>query len=160
MADPCPGVSAFLSSLDHDQRERFLAEAESRDSTIQLWLYACALGYEGDFLELERWQAQRYPRLNRRVALTSEAVRLERDIADLRGSSSADPRCVAALTKELRGTLVEIERMEQRLDRRGLLLTGADRLLRILQDAFPEDEEMGRVLEESYETFLAQLEER
>lgn len=160
MAEPTPvEVAGFLSSLDHAQRERFLAEAEARDSVYQLWLFACALGYEGGFLPLEEWQKQRYPRLNRKQLLTAEAVLLERDIAAVRGDDDADPRCIASLTKELRGHLVEIEKMERGQDRRGLLLTGADRLLRILQDAFSEDEEMVRVLEESYETFLAQLRE-
>ena len=122
-------------------------------------MYASAMGYESCFLELESWQKERYPRLNRKVALTAEAVRLQQDIAALRADENPDPRLIAALTKELRGHLVEIERMERGQDRRGLLLTGADRLLKTLQDSFPDDPEMQGVLEESFETFLAQLRE-
>lgn len=159
MADPHPEVSAFLSSLSHEQRERFLLEAENRDSIYQLWMYASAMGYEGCFLEMESWQKKRYPRLNRKVTLTAEAVSLGRDIAMLRSGDDPDPRLIAALTKELRGHLVEIEKMERGQDRRGLLLTGADRLLKIVQDSFPDNPDMQDVLEESFETFLAQLRE-
>lgn len=159
MADPHAEVSAFLSSLNNDQRERFLTEASNRDSIFQLWLYASALGYEGDFLSLEAWQKERYPRLNRKTTLTAEAVRLEQDIARLRLDDGPDPRFIASLTKELRGHLVEIERMERGQDRRGLLLAGADRLLRILQDTFPDDADMLAVLEEGFEVFHAQLKE-
>ena len=122
-------------------------------------MYASAMGYESCFLELESWQQERYPRLNRKLALTAEAVRLQQDIATLRADEKPDPRLIAALTKELRGHLVEIERMERGQDRRGLLLAGADRLLRTVQDSFPDDPEMQGVLEESFETFLAQLRE-
>lgn len=160
MADPHAEVSAFLSSLNSDQRERFLTEANNRDSIFQLWLYASALGYEGDFLSLEAWQKERYPRLNRKTTLTAEAVRLEQDIASLRSCDILpDPRHIASLTKELRGHLVEIEKMERGQDRRGLLMAGADRLLRILQDSFPDDPDMLAVLEEGFEVFHAQLKE-
>ncbi len=159
LADSHPGVSAFLSSLNNEQRERFLTEADNRDSVYQLWMYASAMGYESCFLELESWQKERYPRLNRKLALTAEAVRLQQDIAALRACENPDPRLIAALTKELRGHLVEIERMERGHDRRGLLLAGADRLLKTVQDSFPDDPEMQSVLEESFETFLAQLRE-
>lgn len=159
LADSHAEVSTFLSSLNNDQRERFLIEAENRDSIFQLWLYASALGYEGCFLSLEAWQKERYPRLNRKVTLTAEAVQLQADIARLRRDDNPDPRYVASLTKELRGHLVEIEKMERGQDRRGLLLAGADRLLRILQDSFADNPEMLEVLEEGFEVFHAQLKE-
>lgn len=159
LADPHAEVSAFLSSLNGDQRERFLAEASNRDSIYQLWLYASALGYEGDFLSLEAWQKERYPRLNRRITLTAEAVSVQQDIARIRSDDNPDTRLIASLTKELRGHLVEIEKMERGQDRRGLLLAGADRLLRILQDSFADDPDMLAVLEDNFEVFHAQLKE-
>jgi len=169
MAEDHPDVAGFLSSLDNGQRERFLVACESRDSPIQAWMYACALGYEGDFLQLETWLQKRYPRLDRRKMLLAEAIRLESDIAVLRDSGTADAdgvtavkpqdaaRNIASLSKELRGHLVEVDRIGRGVDRRGLLLTGADRLLRILQDMFNENEEMKAALEQAYESFWSQV---
>lgn len=171
MAEEHPDVAGFLASLDNGQRERFLAACESRDSAIQTWMYASALGYEGDFLELEAWLQRRYPRLDRRKMLLAEAIRLEADIANLRDPGGGHPdsdgvstikpqdaaRNIASLSKELRGHLVEVDRISRGVDRRGLLLTGADRLLRILQDMFSENEDMTAALEQAYEVFWSQI---
>ena len=166
MADDFPGVSGFLSALDHGQRERFLLACEARESPLQVWLYACAMGYESDFTELESWLQKRYPQLNRRRMLEAEAVRLEADIAALRadaGTEAARPsdtaRNVATLTKELRGHLAEIERMSKGLDRRGLILSGAYKMLRVLQDMFSEDEDMQVALGQGFEVLWTQLNE-
>jgi hypothetical protein len=166
MADDFPGVSGFLSALDHGQRERFLLACEARESPLQIWLYACAMGYESDFTELEAWLQKRYPQLNRRRMLEAEAIRLEADIAALRadaGTEAARPsdtaRNVATLTKELRGHLAEVERMSKGLDRRGLILSGADKLLRVLQDMFAEDEDMQATLGQGFEVLWTQLNE-
>lgn len=172
MPEQHPEVAGFLSSLDNGQRERFLAACECRDSGIQTWMYASAMGYEGDFLQLEAWLQKRYPRLDRRKMLLAEAIKIESDIASLRdsdvlvgadqeGARPARPtdsaRNIASLSKELRGHLVEVERMTKAVDRRGLLLTGADRLLRILQDMFAENDEMKAALEQGFEAFWSQM---
>lgn len=132
-------------------------------------MYACAMGYEGDFLELDTWLNARYPRLDRRKMLLAEAIKLESDIAALRdpiGSpedgtvpikATDASRNIASLSKELRGHLVEVDRMSRGIDRRGLLLTGADRLLRILQDMFSDNDEMTAALEQAYEGFWSQV---
>ena len=164
MADELPGVSGFLSSLDHGQRERFLAYCESRESPYQIWLYACAMGYESDFGQLEAWLQKRYPQLNRRQLLTAEAVKLEADIELVRSQvDGAKPgetaRNIATLSKELRGHLCEVERMSRTLDRRGLVLSGADRLMRILQDMFAEDDDMLAALGQAFEVIWTQLSE-
>jgi hypothetical protein len=164
LVDELPGVSGFLSSLDHGQRERFLADCESRESPYQIWLYACAMGYEGDFAQLETWLQKRYPQLNRRQLLTAEAVKLEADIELVRSQvDGAKPgetaRNIATLSKELRGHLCEVERMSRTLDRRGLVLSGADRLMRILQDMFAEDDDMLAALGQAFEVIWTQLSE-
>jgi len=166
LADPFPGVAGFLSALDHAQRERFLLACEGRESPLQVWFYACAMGYEADFTELEAWLNKRYPQLNRRRMLEAEAVRIEGDIDQLRqsqgieGAKSAEiARGVASLTKELRGHLAEIERMSKGLDRRGLILSGVDRLMRTLQDMFSEDEDMQGALQEGFDVVWSQLNE-
>lgn len=164
LAEDFPAISGFLASLDHEQRERFLLACEGRESPLQVWLYACALGYEGDFTQLESWLNKRYPQLNRRKMLEAEAVRLEGDIQSLRLLADTDgarpgemARNVASLTKELRGHLAEVERMSKGLDRRGLILSGADRLMRALQDMFADDEEMEKALAQGFEAVWSQL---
>jgi hypothetical protein len=166
MADPFPGVAGFLSALDHGQRERFLLACQSRESPLQVWFYACAMGYEADFTELESWLHARYPQLNRRRMLEAEAVQIESDINSLRqsqgceGAKSAEiTRSIASLTKELRGHLAEIERMSKGLDRRGLILSGVDRLMRTLQDMFSDDDDMQTALQEGFDVVWSQLNE-
>lgn len=165
MPEAFPAVAGFLSSLDNSQRERFLGECESRESSYQVWLYACAMGYEGDFSQLEAWLQERYPRLNRREMLEAEAIRLERDITVFRALASGSDkpaeviRTVAALSKELRGHLAEVDRMTKGIDRRGLILSGADRLLRILEDMFGENEDVLKVIGQGFEVLWTQLNE-
>jgi hypothetical protein len=166
LVDPFPGVAGFLSALDHGQRERFLLACEARESPLQVWLYACAMGYEADFSELEAWLQKRYPQLNRRRMLEAEAVRIEGDIDQLRASSGEDgartgeiARSIASLTKELRGHLAEIERISKGLDRRGLILSGVDRLMRTLQDMFADDDDMQAALQEGFDVVWSQLNE-
>lgn len=124
------------------------------------------MGYEADFSELEAWLQKRYPQLNRRRMLEAESVRLEADIDALRSSMSQEgsksgeiARSVASLTKELRGHLAEIERMSKGLDRRGLILSGVDRLMRTLQDMFSEDDDMQAALQEGFDVVWSQLNE-
>jgi hypothetical protein len=166
MAEPFPGVAGFLSALDHAQRERFLQACEARESPLQVWLYACAMGYEADFTELETWLHKRYPQLNRRHILEAEAVQIESDIRTLRSRMGAEgakeldiARSVASLTKELRGHLAEVERMSKGLDRRGLILSGVDRLMKTLQDMFSDDDDMQAALQEGFDVVWSQLNE-
>lgn len=164
MAEPFPDVGAFLMALDNNQRERFLGDCENRESAYQIWLYACAMGYEGDFTQLEDWLKDRYPQLNRRSMLMAQAVQLERDITLARqGDSDAKStdiaRNIASLSKELRGHLCEVERMSRAMDRRGLVLAGADRLLRILQEMFSQDEEMQEALSKGFDVLWTQMNE-
>ena len=163
-----PEIAAFLSSLGNAQRERFLDNCEARDSPYIIWLYASAMGYEGGFLPLEGWLEQRYPQLPRRKMLEAEAIQLEADISRLRNpiGDSTDVmgavdrhRNIASLTKEFRAHLSEIDKMSRVMDRRGLILSGADRLMRVFQDMFAEDEGMNAALEKGYEVFWSQVNE-
>lgn len=157
------GIAGFLSSLSNDERERFLSDCEARESPYQIWLYACAMGYEADFRQLEEWLQTRYPQLNRKAMLTAEAVMLESDLQAARGvpdellKPGEKARNIAALSKELRGHLAEVERMNRSMDRRGLILSGADRLMRVLQDTFSEDDEASEALTRGFEVVWSQL---
>lgn len=162
MAEAYPEVSGFLASLDNAQRERFLADCEGREPPYQLWLYACALGYEGSFEQLDAWLQERFPQLNSRRILMAEVVKLERDIQLARlEAPDAKPgegaRTVAALSKELRGHLSEVEKMSRSIDRRGLMLAGADRLLRELEGMFEENEGVLASLAEAFEVVWTQI---
>jgi hypothetical protein len=162
MAEAFPEVAGFLSSLDHDQRERFLADCEGREPPYQLWLYACALGYEGSFEQLEAWLDHRFPQLNCRRVLLAEAVQLERDIQEARARSEEmkageGARTIAALSKELRGHLTEVDRMGRSIDRRGLVMAGADRLLRELEGMFEGNEDVQKSLSAAFEVVWSQV---
>lgn len=162
MAEAYPEVSGFLAALDGAARERFLADCEGREPPYQLWLYACALGYEGSFEQLEAWLQERFPQLNSRRILMAEVVKLEQDIQLARlESPDAKPgegaRTIAALSKELRGHLAEVERMSRSIDRRGLMLAGADRLLRELEGMFEDNEGVLASLAEAFEVVWTQV---
>lgn len=171
MAEEFPEVAGFLAALDHGDRERFLGDCESRDSAYQLWLYACAIGYEGGFDQLDSWLRKRYPRLDPRKILMAEAVRLESDLASLRGEYPAAEgdgpafgrgsrhSSIASLSKELRGCLAEIDRVSKGIDRRGLMLAGVDRLMRELEAAFDGNEQVGNTLTEAFELVWRQIQE-
>lgn len=173
MAEEFPEIAGFLAALDHGSRERFLADCESRDSAYQLWLYACAMGYEGGFDQLDTWLRKRYPRLDPRKILMAEAVRLESDLAELRdgpvlGADEDAPRygrgggrhsSIASLSKELRGCLAEIDRVSKGIDRRGLMLAGVDRLMRELEGAFDGNELVEKALAEAFELVWRQVQE-
>jgi hypothetical protein len=162
MAEAHPEIAGFLSSLDNEQRERFLAEAEGREPPYQLWLYATALGYEGGFEPLERWLDERFPQLNARRILLAEAVKLEMDIQLARKESpdmkpGEGARTVATLSKELRGHLGEVDRMGRAIDRRGLILSGANRIVSELEIAFDGNEEVLRAVSDAFESVWAHL---
>ena len=84
----------------------------------EIWLYAGVLGYEGSFAALEKWVNQNYPKLNRREIMLAEIVKLEGDIDFLRQQVQADlikadaaATRVAHLSKELRGHVVEVDKL-------------------------------------------------
>jgi hypothetical protein len=147
-------VATFLAALDDDRREGFLNYAECTYSIYEIWLYAGVLGYNGSFTELEKWTQKHHRKLNRRELLLGEVCKLEADIDYLRQQVAADlvkpdaaASRIAHLSKELRGHLTEIERMTRSIDRRGLVLAGADRTLRELRTIFKGNEELTAALD-------------
>lgn len=158
-------IQTFLAALDSDRRESFLNYVEHTYSAYEIWLYAGVLGYDGSFTTLEKWVKAHYPKLNRRQLLLTEVSKLEGDIAFLREQvqldlikSDAAATKIAHLSKELRGHLSEIERMTRATDRRGLVLAGADAVMRSLRGIFRGNDEVIPVLEAAFESVWAQLE--
>tara|TARA_B100001250_G_scaffold70719_1_gene57034 strand:- start:7982 stop:8491 length:510 start_codon:yes stop_codon:yes gene_type:complete len=157
-------ISAFLTALDNDRREAFLAYVENTYSVYEIWLYARVLGYEAGFNILEKWINNNYPKLNRREIMLAETVKLEADIDFLRQQVHADlvkpdaaATRIAHLSKELRGHIVEVEKMSKSTDRRGLILAGADKVMRELKSIFKGNEDVTKALELAYESVWAAL---
>jgi heme oxygenase len=147
-------VATFLAALDGDRREGFLNYAEHTYSIYEIWLYATVLGYTDSFTQLEKWVQANFRKLNRRELLLGEICKLEEDIEFLRHQVRAElvrpdaaASKIAHLSKELRGHVGEIERMTRTMDRRGLILAGADRVLRELKTIFRGNDEMMNALE-------------
>lgn len=157
-------IALFLAALDNDRREAFFNYAEHTYSIYEIWLYASVLGYEGGFVELERWVQKHYRKLNRRELMLAEVCKLEADIDRLRQQVAADlikpdmaATRIAHLSKELRGHIVEIDKMTKAIDRRGLILAGADSVIRSLRTIFKDNDDVLPVLEAAFDSAWAQL---
>ncbi len=139
-------VDQWLDSLPASESEDFREFAEVTPSVIEIWVYAGIVGYEGTFNDLSRWVKMKYKKLNRREILNSEIAALHSDIQELRmaitsGEIKGDNGCarLAALEKELRSHIETSDRMNKTTDKRGLILAGADRVMRELTAIFKDD---------------------
>jgi len=157
-------IQVFLAALDNAHREGFLAYAENTYSVYEVWLYAGVLGYQGSFPALEKWLHQTYPKLNRREIMLAEIVKLEGDIDFLRQQVQADlikadaaATRIAHLSKELRGHVMDVDKLTKSLDRRGLIMSGADKVMRDLRGIFKSSEEVLPALELAFESIWADL---
>jgi hypothetical protein len=158
-------VAFFLAALDDDRREGFLNYAENTYSIYEIWVYASVLGYSDSFTSLERWVNKHYRKLNKRELLLAEACKLEADVDFLRQQVQADlvkpdaaASRIAHLSKELRGHLSEIDKMTRATDRKGLILAGADSVMRQLRTIFKDNEDVTTALDSAFESVWAQLE--
>ena len=159
-----PQIQDFLAALDNTHREGFMAYAENTYSVYEVWLYAGVLGYEGSFPALEKWLRKTYPKLNRREIMLAEIVKLEGDIDFLRQQVQADlikadaaATRIAHLSKELRGHVMDVDKLTKSLYRRGLVMAGADKLMRDLRTIFKSQEEVLPALELAFESIWAEL---
>lgn len=157
-------VQNFLNALDQDRRECFLTYVDKTYSVYEIWLYAGVLGYDGGFPALEKWILTKYPKLNSRELMLGEIVKLEGDIDFLRQQVMNDivkpdaaATRIAHLSKELRGHVVEVEKMSKVTDRRGLVLAGADKVMRELKSIFKGNDDVINALELAYESVWAAL---
>lgn len=157
-------VANFLAALDDDRREGFLNYAENTYSIYEIWLYASVLGYNESFTALEKWVNKHFRKLNKRELLLAEACKLEADVDFLRQQVQADlvkpdaaASRIAHLSKELRGHLSEIDKMSRTTDRKGLILAGADAVMRQLRTIFKDNDEVTAALDSAFESVWAQL---
>ena len=157
-------VANFLAALDDDRREGFLNYAENTYSIYEIWLYASVLGYDESFTALDKWVSKHFRKLNKRELLLAEACKLEADVDFLRQQVQADlvkpdaaASRIAHLSKELRGHLSEIDKMTRATDRKGLVLAGADAVMRQLRTIFKDNDEVTAALDSAFESVWAQL---
>tara|TARA_B100000405_G_scaffold117064_1_gene81731 strand:- start:3444 stop:3983 length:540 start_codon:yes stop_codon:yes gene_type:complete len=157
-------VDQWLDTLPAADSEDFREFAEFTPSIIEIWVYAGIVGYEGTFNDLSRWVKMKYRKLDRRGILNSEISALHSDIQDLRmaitsGEIKGDNGAarLAALEKELRSHIETSERINRSTDKRGLLMAGADRVMREMTSIFKDDPQFAEPIENAINAVWAKL---
>lgn len=134
-------VASWLSSLDASNKDSFIHYAKNTTSDIEAYLYARFLrpGYTGSIADLTAWIQEKFPKEDLRKVLLREIDDLQIDIRNVRDMVSnqmLDPASAAtkisAIQKELRSHIQAVRAISDGLDRRGLILAGADRTIREL----------------------------
>ena len=157
-------VDQWLDTLPAAESEEFTEFAEVTPSVIEIWVYAGIVGYPGTFNDLVRWVKMKYKKLNRREILNSETAALHSDIQELRmaittgeikGSDGAAR--LASLEKELRSHIETSERLNRATDKRGLILAGADRVMRELTAIFKDDPQFSEAIDNAMNAVWAKL---
>ena len=156
----------WIAELDASKREVFLEVAENSWSPIELWLYARVLGLDLPYEVFHRYAMHSFPKMQRRKTLNTEIEHIETDLALLR-RAAADAEIkpdvatarIVSLTKELRGHIKAVTDITKAVERRGLTLAGADRVLRELSQTFKFDSRLSGPLEEAGQAAWAKLEE-
>jgi hypothetical protein len=136
----------WLDNLDSPSQEAFRAFAESNVSIIECYLYSRFLGYKGSVLGCESWILKHYPKPNHQKVLLLEIQEMQEDIRKLREDienlvvkRDAGVARIAAMQKELRSTISQVENYTNNKDRKGLLMAGADQAIRELLAILKED---------------------
>ena len=157
-------VDQWLDTISAAESEDFREFAEVTPSIIEIWVYAGIVGYPGTFLDLSRWVKMKYKKLNRREILNSEIAALHSDIQELRmaitsGEIKGDNGCarLAALEKELRSHIETSDKMNKATDKRGLVLAGADRVMREITAIFKDDPQFSEPIENAINAVWAKI---
>jgi len=157
-------VEQWLDTIPASESEDFREFAEVTPSIIEIWVYAGIVGYPGTFTDLNRWVKMKYKKLNRREILNSEIAALHADIQELRmaitsGEIKGDNGAarLAALEKELRSHIETSDRMNRSTDKRGLVLAGADRVMREITAIFKDDPQFAEPIENAINAVWAKV---
>ena len=151
-------VAGWLESLEKSQKDAFVFYAKNATSDIEAYLYARFLtpGFAGSISDLTAWVQEKYPKEDLRKILLMEIDSLQRDIQNVRNMTltgmldyATAATKVSALQKELRSHIQAVRSISDGLDRRGLLLAGADRCLRELMQTFDGQPGIQALLEDS-----------
>ena len=157
-------VDQWLDTLPASESEDFREFAEVTPSIIEIWVYSGIVGYTGTFNDLSRWVKMKFKKLNRREILNSEISLLHADIQELRmaitsGEIKGDNGAarLAALEKELRSHIETSDRMNRTTDKRGLVLAGADRVMREMTAIFKDDPQFAEPIENAINAVWAKV---
>lgn len=151
-------VAGWLDSLEKSEKDAFIFYAKNATSDIEAYLYARFLkpGYTGSISDLTAWVQEKYPKEDLRKILLIEIDSLQIDLQNVRSMTmngmldhATAATKVAALQKELRSHIQAVRSISDGLDRRGLLLAGADRCLRELMQTFDGQPGIQALLEDS-----------
>ena len=157
-------VEQWLDTLPAADSEDFREFAEHTPSVIEIWVFSGIMGYEGTFNDLNRWVKMKYRKLDRRGILNSEISALHSDIQELRmaitsGEIKGDNGAarLAALEKELRAHIETSERINRTTDKRGMILSGADKIMRDLLGIFKDDPQFAEPIENAMQAVWSKL---
>ena len=151
-------VGGWLSSLDKSQQDAFKHYAKNATSDIEAYLYARFLkpGYQGSIADLTAWVNEKYPKEDLRKVLLIEIDSLKTDLHNVRQMTltgmldhATAATKIAVLQKEIRSHIQAVRQMTDGLDRRGLLLAGADRCMRELMNSFEDVPSVYSLLEDA-----------
>ena len=147
-----------MDSLEKSEKDAFIFYAKNATSDIEAYLYARFLkpGYTGSISDLTAWVQEKYPKEDLRKILLIEIDSLQTDLQNVRSMTlngmldyATAATKVSALQKELRSHIQAVRAISDGLDRRGLLLAGADRCLRELMQTFDGQPGIQALLEDS-----------
>lgn len=151
-------VADWLALLDKSAKDAFVHYAKNSASDIEAYLYARFMrpSYSGSISDLTAWIQEKYPKTDLRKILLFEIDELQQDIHKVRDMTitgmldhATAATKISALQKELRSHIQSVRAMSDGLDRRGLLLAGADRCLRELTQTFESQPTIQALLEDS-----------
>ena len=151
-------VSEWLNSLEKTQADAWKHYAKNATSDVEAFMYARYLtpGFEGSIADLTAWVQEKYPKEDLRKILLIEIERLQLDIDNVRNMTATGmldhataATKISVLQKELRSHILSVKQMTDGLDRRGLLLAGADRCMRELINTFEDQPTMLSLLEDA-----------
>ena len=157
-------VDQWLDSIPASESEMFKEFAEVTPSAVEIWVYAGIMNYPGTFNDLARWVKMKYKKLDSRGILNSEISALHSDVQELRmaitsgeikGSDGAAR--LASLEKELRSHIETSERLNKTVDKRGLTLAGADRVMREHTAIFKDDPQFAEPIENAMNAVWAKI---
>lgn len=160
-------VADWLNSLEKAQKDAFIFYAKNSTSDIEAYLYARFLkpSYQGSISDLTAWVQEKYPKEDLRKILLIEIDSLKTDIDNVRNMTitgmldyATAATKISALQKELRSHIQAVRAISDGLDRRGLLLAGADRCLRELMQTFDGQPTIQSLLDDSALLVWATLE--
>ena len=151
-------VADWLQPLDKTQKDSFLHYAKNATSDIESYLYARFMrpSYEGSIADITAWIQEKYPKQDLRKVLLIEIDSLKTDIDNVRQMTltgmldhATAATKISVLQKELRSHIQAVRQLTDGLDRRGLLLAGADRCLRELLNSFEDAPTVASLLEDA-----------